>query len=115
MIVKEKAKAKLKSGLGIARMSGSIMAGVDMEEKLEREAKKMFCFPMFSSQGGFYLFFFICFHLREAEQREKFRRKREAMKARQKKKKVRYLSVEKTHFCCFTVNTFLICVSCDKG
>ena len=52
MIVKEKAKAKLKSGLGIARMSGSIMAGVDMEEKLEREAKKMFCFPMFSSQGG---------------------------------------------------------------
>ena len=59
MIVKEKAKAKLKSGLGIARMSGSIMAGVDMEEKLEREAKKMFCFPMFSSQGGFISFFFM--------------------------------------------------------
>ena len=57
MIVKEKAKAKLKSGLGIARMSGSIMAGVDMEEKLEREAKKMICFPMFSSQGGFLSFY----------------------------------------------------------
>ena len=38
-IVKEKAKAKLKSGLGIARMTGSVMAGVDMEEKLERKAK----------------------------------------------------------------------------
>ena len=112
--MKEKAKAKLKSGLGIARMSGSIMAGVDMEEKLEREAKKMFCFPMFSSQGGFFIFF-ICFHLREAEQREKFRRKREAMKARQKKKKVQYKSVKKTHFCCFTVSTFLICVLCDIG
>ena len=59
MIVKEKAKAKLKSGLGIARMSGSIMAGVDMEEKLEREAKKMFCFLMFSSQGGFISFFYV--------------------------------------------------------
>ena len=59
MIVKEKAKAKLKSGLGIARMSGSIMAGVDMEEKLEREAKKMFCFPLFSSQGGFLSFLYV--------------------------------------------------------
>ena len=38
-IVKEKAKSKLKSGLGIARMTGSVMAGVDMEEKLERKAK----------------------------------------------------------------------------
>ena len=38
-IVKEKAKAKLKSGLGIARMTGSVMAGVDTEEKLERKAK----------------------------------------------------------------------------
>ena len=36
-IVKETAKAKLKSGLGIARMTGSIMANVDVEEKLERE------------------------------------------------------------------------------
>ena len=61
MIVKEKAKAKLKSGLGIARMSGSIMAGVDMEEKLEREAKKMFSFPMFSSQGGLLSFFLYVF------------------------------------------------------
>ena len=60
-------------------------------------------------------FVFLCFHLREAEQREKFRRKREAMKARQKKKKVRYISVKKTYFCCFTVSTFLICVSCDIG
>ena len=37
--MKEKAKAKLKSGLGIARMTGSVMAGVDTEEKLERKAK----------------------------------------------------------------------------
>ena len=35
--MKETAKAKLKSGIGIARMTGSIMANVDVEEKLERE------------------------------------------------------------------------------
>ena len=37
IVVKEKAKVKLKTGLGVARMTGSVMAGVDVEEKLERE------------------------------------------------------------------------------
>ena len=31
----------MKSGLGIARMTGSVMAGVDTEEKLEREDKSI--------------------------------------------------------------------------
>ena len=95
-IVKEKAKAKLKSGLGIARMTGSVMAGVDTEEKLERKAKYLISLCsllLFSNiQRGHFCclsFSFISiFIVREAEQREKFRRKREAMKARQKKKKV---------------------------
>ena len=39
IVVKEKAKAKLKTGLGVARMTGSVMVGVDTEEKLERKAK----------------------------------------------------------------------------
>ena len=42
IVVKEKAKVKLKTGLGVARMTGSVMAGVDVEEKLERELPNKF-------------------------------------------------------------------------
>ena len=53
-IVKETAKAKLKSGLGIARMTGSIMANVDVEEKLEREDNlQIYLFEIYLHlQGG---------------------------------------------------------------
>ena len=82
-------------------MTGSVMAGVDTEEKLEREDKIIFFLAFFfllqtysfsKAKNSICLallsLIFISAHLREAEQREKFRRKREAMKARQKKRKV---------------------------